>query len=319
MPLQNAVVALLLLYKMQNIIYSLNYSSRLDRFLHKQFGISAASIQKLIRTKKIKVNQQKIAINHQLKPNDIINIFTNITHNQLPTTTKNKLNTTQINNFWQNIIYEDTNIIAINKPSGLATQGGSGVKISVDDFVQNKKYHLVHRLDKDTSGLLLIAKNQQTAHFLYQQFKEKKINKTYFAIVLGAIQKESGEINIPIAKQKLGKNEKVAPCHNITLPNYLIKNNNIAITKFFRQKIYQNYSLLKLQPITGKTHQLRVHCKEIGHPIINDIKYGGIKVKQKEISNTLCLHSWQVVIKNYQQQQDLTITAPLPKNWNFPI
>ena len=304
---------------MQNITYSLSYCSRLDRFLHKQFGTSVALLQKLIRTKKIKVNQQKVAINHQLQPNDMINITININHNSLLTIPKNKLNPAQINNFWQNTIYEDENIIAINKPSGLATQGGSGIKISVDDFVKDKKYHLVHRLDKDTSGLLLIAKNSETANFLYQQFKQKNISKTYFAIVLGLVKKTSGEINIPIAKQKLGKNEKVSPCPNFANLNSTINKNNIAITKFFCQKTYQNYSLLKLQPITGKTHQLRVHCKEIGHPIINDIKYGGIKVKQKEISNTLCLHSWQVVVKNYPQQKNLIITAPIPKNWHFPI
>ena len=137
--------------------------------------------------------------------------------------------------------------------------------------------------------------------------------------MLGLVKKISGEINIPIAKQKLGKNEKVAPCPSFDNLNSVINQNNIAITKFIRQKTHQNYSLLKLQPITGKTHQLRVHCKEIGHPIINDIKYGGIKVKQKEISNTLCLHSWQVIIKDYQQQKNLTITAPIPRNWHFPI
>ena len=170
----------------------------------------------------------------------------------------------------------------------------------------------MHRLDKDTSGLLLIAKNHDTAHKLYNDFKEKNISKTYFALVLGVVKKTTGEINIPLAKQKLGKNEKVAPCVDANL-------GKPAITKFVCQKTYQNHSLLKLQPITGRTHQLRVHCKEIGHPIINDIKYGGIKTKQPQIANTLCLHSWQIIIKNYHQQKDLTITSPFPTKWHLPL
>jgi 23S rRNA pseudouridine955/2504/2580 synthase len=293
---------------MQKIIYSLSYSSRLDRFLQKQLGISVGSIQKLLRTNKIKVNQHNVAINYRLQNQDIISINTILPPASFDQKkSKIKLTTTQINNFWQNKIYEDENIVAINKPSGLSTQGGSGIKISVDDFVQEKKYQLVHRLDKDTSGLLLVAKNSSTANWLYHEFKQKNINKTYFALVFGVVKKTAGEINIPLAKQKFGKNEKVAPC-----TDYLANLGKPAITKFFCQKTYQNYSLLKLQPITGKTHQLRVHCKEIGHPIINDIKYGGIKVKQPQISKTLCLHSWQINIKNYHQKKDLTITAPTP-------
>ena len=299
---------------MRKITYSLSYCSRLDRFLQKQFDISVGSIQKLIRTKKIKVNQQNIAINYHLQPQDIITITATISPPPPSpiNNTKSKLTPTQISSFWQHIVYEDENLVAINKPSGLATQGGSGIKISVDDFAQEKKYHLVHRLDKDTSGLLLIAKNHDTAHKLYNDFKEKNISKTYFALVLGVIKKTTGEINIPLAKQKLGKNEKVAPCLDANL-------GKPAITKFVCQKTYQNHSLLKLQPITGRTHQLRVHCKEIGHPIINDIKYGGIKTKQPQIANTLCLHSWQIIIKNYHQQKDLTITSPFPTKWHLPL
>ena len=152
---------------MINIIINDEFNSfRIDKFLCKKFDISFALAQKLIREKKIKINQQKAEIHSKLKSGDEIIIhsklnprFSNLNHKDL----KPKISLAKQQKFWENIIFEDENIVAINKPSGLATQAGSKIEISIDDFVKLKNYQLVHRLDKDTSGLLIIAKNNISA------------------------------------------------------------------------------------------------------------------------------------------------------------
>jgi 23S rRNA pseudouridine955/2504/2580 synthase len=200
------------------------------------------------------------------------------------------------------LLYEDENLIAIDKPSGLATQGGTGVEFCIDDALKVKKYQLVHRLDKDTSGILLIAKNNLTADQLTLAFKNKNIDKTYLALVYNLVKKDHGTINIPLIKKNLGKNDKVLPDHI---------DGKIAITNYEVLHRFTNFTLLKLMPITGRTHQIRVHCKEIGYPILNDVKYGGTKVLRKELSPRLCLHAHKITINGYLSQP-LTITSDLP-------
>ena len=207
------------------------------------------------------------------------------------------------------IIFEDENLIAINKPSGLATQGGSGIEISVDDFVLLKKFQLVHRLDKDTSGILLIAKNSKSAEFLIDAFKNKTVEKTYLALVRGVPKKVSGVINIPLRKKLLGKNEKVSPD---------FESGKEAITEFKILKNFSDRALLELKPLTGRTHQLRVHCKELGHPILNDVKYGGKEVLRKDLCKRMCLHAYKIELQDYFGKK-LEIKTSLPEFVNFQI
>jgi 23S rRNA pseudouridine955/2504/2580 synthase len=270
---------------MHNLVVSADIDSfRLDKFLCKKFDISFSLAQKLIREKKVKVNGNRVNFSHKIKEGDQIEIFTDLKSRYFKDN-KKTISNNKIENFWKNIIFENENFIIINKPSGLATQGGSGVNISVDDFISLKNYQLVHRLDKDTSGILLIAKNSVIADYLNSAFKNKQVAKTYLALVYGELKKDSGIINIPIIKKNLGKNDRV-------LPDFV--DGKEAITNYKVLNVFKNYSLLELKPITGRTHQLRVHCKEIGHPIINDIKYGGKKVINNNLSNRLCLHAYEI-------------------------
>jgi 23S rRNA pseudouridine955/2504/2580 synthase len=284
-------------------------SFRIDKFLCKKFDISFALAQKLIREKKIKINQQKAEIHSKLKSGDEIIIhsklnprFSNLNHKDL----KPKISLAKQQKFWENIIFEDENIVAINKPSGLATQAGSKIEISIDDFVKLKNYQLVHRLDKDTSGLLIIAKNNISAEVLSMAFKNKTINKTYIALIHGNLKKTSGIIDIPLSKKILGNIEKV-------LPDF--ESGKQAITNYKLIKQYPEYCEVELKPITGRTHQLRVHCKEIGHPILNDIKYGGKKVNYFDKFPHLCLHAYQIYIADFFGK-DLMIKTHYP---NFKI
>lgn len=263
---------------------------RLDKFLCKKFDISFGLAQKIIREKKIKVNGKRVDAAYKTEEADQVEIFTDLKNRTELRKQKPEISNERFKKFSSWIIFEDENLVAIDKPSGLATQGGSGIEISVDDFVSTKKWQLVHRLDKDTSGILLIAKNSQTADFFLNAFKNKTIRKTYMALVRGEMKKTSGVINIPLRKKLLGKNEKVAPD---------FEQGKEAITEFKLLKNFGDHALLELNPLTGRTHQLRVHCKEIGHAILNDVKYGGKEVLRKDLCKRLCLHAYRIELSDY--------------------
>lgn len=264
--------------------------SRLDKFLCKKYDISFGLAQKLIREKKVKVNGKRVDAAYKVEDGDQIEVFSDLAKRIENSKQKKKISADRMEKFLSRIVFEDENLVAINKPSGLATQGGSGIDISVDDFVREQKWQLVHRLDKDTSGILLIAKNNESAEVLTEGFKNKTIEKTYHALVCGTPKKLEGVISIPLRKKILGKNEKV-------LPDF--EQGKEAVTKFKVVKSFADHSLIELKPLTGRTHQLRVHCKEIGHPIVNDVKYGGKEALRKNLSDRLCLHAHKILIQNF--------------------
>ena len=276
---------------------------RLDKFLCKKFDISFGLAQKVIREKKLKLNGKKSDASYRLEEEDKIEIFADLNHRLEKRNSKPQITPERFKKFASYIIYEDDNLIAIDKPSGLATQGGSGITISVDDFVRSKKWHLVHRLDKDTSGILLIAKNSECADALIEHFKNKTISKTYVALVNGRMRKTEGVINIPIRKKLLGKNEKVSPDFEL---------GKEAITDFKLLNNFFDFALVEFSPKTGRTHQIRVHSKEIGHPILNDVKYGGKDVLRKDLCKRLCLHAYKISIADFFGKK-LEIETKLPE------
>lgn len=276
---------------------------RFDKFLCKKFDISFGLAQKIIREKKAKVNGKRVDASYKMEESDSVEIFADLQNRHQNQKTKPRISDEKMKKFLSSIIFEDENLIAINKPSGLATQGGSGIDISVDDFLTGKEWQLVHRLDKDTSGILLIAKNTKIAEFLTDAFRNKTISKTYLALVYGVMKKTSGTINIPLRKKLLGKNEKVAP-------DFI--DGKEAITEFKLLKNFTDHSLLELKPLTGRTHQLRVHCKEMGHSILNDVKYGGRDVLRKDICKRLCLHAYKIELQDYFGKA-LKIETKLPE------
>lgn len=269
---------------------------RLDKFLCKKFDISFGLAQKLIREKKVKVNGKRVDAAYKTDESDEIKVFADLKDRRVNPKERAKISFDKMKKFDSWIIFENDNLVAINKPSGLATQGGSGIKISVDDYVREKKWQLVHRLDKDTSGILLIAKTKEATEVLLQAFKEKTIGKTYTALVCGTPSKSYGTISIPLRKKLLGKNEKVLPDFD---------EGKEAITKFKHIKSFGDYSLIELRPLTGRTHQLRVHCKELGHAIVNDVKYGGMGTLMKKVSANMCLHASKIFIPDFFDEEIL--------------
>lgn len=195
------------------------------------------------------------------------------------------------------VIYEDETCIVFNKPSGLAVQGGSGVTRDLDNllnaFCKNpkKKPKLVHRIDRETSGIVLVAKNKTNAAFYSEQFAQKHSKKIYYAIVSGAPNPPNGIIDIPL------KRGKIQGIDLALIAKSNDKDAQNAITHYETIKSNGNATLLKLSPITGRMHQLRAHLSHIGHPILGDNKYGGLLFANNKSIKRLMLHALTLEIK----------------------
>ncbi len=204
------------------------------------------------------------------------------------------------------IIYEDDHVIVINKPSGILTHAKGGIcsEMTVADFVRPRMHEvdetnrpgIVHRLDRETSGLLIAAKDNETKRLLQKQFQERKAKKTYLAIVHGIPKVLEANIDLPIARNpKKPSSFRVDPKGKSAQTHYEVIGHNTV------------YSVIRLKPVTGRTHQLRVHLAHLGIPIVGDTLYSG----GKSPINRLCLHAEQLEI-TIPQSQRKTFTAPLP-------
>ncbi len=241
-------------------------NERIDQYLSKieDLKLSRSKIQKLIETNNILVNGNIIKNNYRLSLNDKISINiveeeTDIKPQDIPL----------------DIIYEDDEVMVINKPSGLVVHPGNGNKENtlVNALVNHSnklskingefRPGIVHRIDKDTSGLLLVAKTDEAHISLSNQLKEKNINRVYIALVKGVINHDTGEIDAPI-----GRDEKDRKKMTVTS-----KNSKNAVTHFRVLKRFKNATLIECKLDTGRTHQIRVHMKYINHPVINDPVY----------------------------------------------
>ena len=241
---------------------------RIDHFLVKQdIGISRTYIQRLIKDGHVTVNNKSVKSNYRLRLNDEIVVI-------IPPPTELEI---VPENIPLDIIYEDSSIIVINKPAGIVVHPAAGNYSGT--IVNALLYHcknltgiggkerpgIVHRLDKDTSGLLVAAKNDHSQQHLSHQFKKRTIEKRYIALVAGVVKKESGTIEIPIGRD-IKDRKKISPT---------TKRARTAITHFKVAERFKNASLLEIKIETGRTHQIRVHLADFKHPVLGDIQYGG--------------------------------------------
>ncbi len=257
---------------------------RLDRWIRNNIGkIPQSLIEKSLRAGKIKVNKKKVKSSFKVKTKDKINIFNldfkvNIIHKKKAFNPSNEI----IKSNEDLIIDNNDNFIVLNKSAGISVQGGTKSKKNlVDIFAKSKifqgtKPFSVHRLDKDTSGVFLMAKNRETAQLLTSLFRLRKVHKTYLAICNGELEKNSGEWIDELIRYDNGKKivEKAK-----TIFKVLDKNSNS--------------SLVEMKPITGRKHQLRKQLFNIGHSIYGDKKYRSA-VTTKGINKELMLHSYQI-------------------------
>ena len=259
----------------RNIKIKINHEIRLDKYLKGLYNsLSQSFIEKNIRKKNILINNSRTKANYIIKLNDnlsILNFHDNLYKNKIVYKKNFEIPNQDLKMFYKSIIFQNNDFLVINKWTDIATQGGSKINISVDHIIKNinSNYRLVHRLDKETSGLLIIAKNLKSAKYFSSLFREKNIDKLYIALCEGSPKNYSSKIKLTIKNKKF-KNED-------TLTKYKVINKKNSIS----QILYN--------PKTGKTHQLRIVSKNLGCPIIGDNKYNISSRFKKE---KLMLHAY---------------------------
>ena len=274
---------------------------RIDKYLSNNTELSRTLISKMIDNGYILVNGKKTKNNYKVKENDVISIDDSFKEEINIEPEKMKLD----------IVYEDNDIMIINKPSGMVVHPGNGnykgtlvnglmyYTKSLSDVNGEIRPGIVHRIDKDTSGLIIIAKNNKTHEILGDYFKNKSITRTYIALVKGEIGTNSGTIDAPI-----GRSDKDRKKMAVTA-----KNSKNAITHFTVLKRYKGYTLIKCKLDTGRTHQIRVHMAYIGHPVYNDPVY----------TNDKCsdfgqfLHSYSMEFIHPITKEKMYFECPLPE------
>ncbi len=271
---------------MQNITFKQNQPERLDKFLANILPTKSRSAwQKLIKQKLVLVNNKPVPPHHSLKNGDVI-----IIKQPPPLPTREKE--------WQIPIIAQTNdFLVVDKPAGLVVHPAGGVKektlieIITQKFPEIKtvgenenRPGLVHRLDKDVSGLLVIAKNNQMFFHLKKQFQNRQTKKIYLGLVYGKVSPSTGKIDFKINRNKKG--QMVARPKN--------QEGKEALTEYEVIQYFNKYTYLKINIKTGRTHQIRVHLKAIGHPLLGDKLYHNKKLKNKEKIDRLFLHAHQL-------------------------
>ncbi len=282
-------------------VIEINNSSigqRIDKWIKTNLSkIPQSLIEKDLRNGKIKVNKKKIKSSYKLVENDKIYLF-NFSYKNLIKKKKKFIPKDVIIKETENDIIEDnSDFIVINKKAGLPVQGGTKIKENVINIFSNSKFfinskpYVVHRIDKDTSGVLIIAKNRLAAQQLTSLFRLRKIYKTYLAISYGQVDKKKNIIDNNLIRYE-GKNKILER----------------ATTHYQQLDCNKNFTLFKLNPITGRKHQIRKHLYDLNCPIVGDKKYYLIKLFAK---SHLLLHAYQ--IKFIYNNKKYTFKAKLPE------
>ena len=266
--------------------------------------LSRNAVQRLIEEENIKVNNQKTKHSYKVKLNDEIQI-------SIPEAEKIDLKAQDIP---LEIIYEDEDIIVVNKPKGMVVHPANGnpdgtlvnaimsiCKESLSGIGGKIRPGIVHRLDKDTSGAIIVAKNDKAHINLSEQLKNHEVKKTYLALVRGIVKENEATINMPIARSQKDRKKMAVD-----------KKGKEAITHFkVLERFGNDYTLLKVNIETGRTHQIRVHLSYIGYPIIGDEVYSNGKNKWNIKGQ--CLHAWKIEFKHPLTGEEISLEAEIPK------
>lgn len=290
---------------------------RIDNYLLKTLkGVPKSMIYRLLRKGEIRVNKKRTKPDYKLQNEDIIRVAPiRIAEKDAPVSTKLNI----VANLESQILYEDEVIIVLNKPSGMAVHGGSGLSFGVIEAMralrpQAKMLELVHRLDRDTSGCLVIAKRRSALRNLHEQLRNKNVQKFYHALVKGHWSSKLTRVTEGLKKNDLKSGERVVVVDNV--------NGKEAETRFKVIQYFENTTLIRAFPVTGRTHQIRVHCQTTGHPIACDPKYSypefDAQMKTYGLKR-LFLHAASIEFTHPRTDERLKIEAPLEKSLQFVL
>ncbi len=283
---------------------------RIDNFLlTKLKGVPKSMVYRIVRKGEVRVNKKRIKPEYKLQMGDIVRIPpVRVAEKDERKAPSAKL--TKVSQLEERIIHEDKHLIVLNKPAGIAVHGGSGVDFGVIEGLralrpQQKFLELVHRLDKDTSGVLLIAKKRSALKHLHDQLRYKKMQKDYQALVRGEWQPNVKVVKAPLLKLTLKSGERIVRVNAEGKPSE---------TRYKILQRFERATLVQASPVTGRTHQIRVHCQHAGHPIACDEKYSEINFdnSMRELGlNRLFLHAAQLRFIHPENDEVMTVKAPL--------
>ncbi len=264
---------------------------RLDNWLLRHLkGVPRTRIYRLVRKGEVRVNKSRTRPDYRVNGGDLVRI----PPVRLPEpSAAYKPNKALVEQIGQSIVYEDDSLLVINKPAGIAVHGGSGLSGGVIEILRYMRpdlqsVELVHRLDRETSGVLLLAKKRSALRRLHQALRDKTVRKHYLALVEGSWPSRKRVVAVPLQKNVLQSGERMVRA---------LADGKPSETRFTLLGRGEGVSLVLAEPVTGRTHQIRVHCQYAGHPIIGDEKYGRDEVnqafRQKGIRR-LCLHAREI-------------------------
>ncbi len=285
-----------------------NAGQRIDNFLLSQLkGVPKGHIYKIIRKGEVRVNKGRIKQTYKLKYGDSVRIppVRLAEKKALPAPGRSLL--TLMENA---ILFEDSNLLAINKPSGVAVHGGSGVSYGIIEAMralkpEQKFLELIHRLDKDTSGCLLIAKKRSALISIQDLLRNRQTDKRYLALLCGQPGFKREKVTAPLLREELKSGERFVR----------VDQQGKESTSFFSViERFSDTALVEVKIVTGRTHQIRVHSKFLGHNVAGDSKYGNFacnkRLKDRGLKR-LFLHSAQITFKHPSSGKNMTIKAPL--------
>lgn len=282
---------------------------RIDNYLlAKLKGVPKSLIYRIVRKGEVRVNKKRIKPEYKLQAGDTVRIppVRVSEKNEAPISKNlNKVTTLE-----SQILFEDDCLIVLNKPSGIAVHGGSGLSFGVIEALRALRpearfLELVHRLDRDTSGILLIAKKRSALCHLHEQLRTKTVQKDYLALVRGQWQSHVKAVKAPLLKNELSSGERIVRVNEQGKPSE---------THFSIEERYPNATLVKASPVTGRTHQIRVHTQYAGHPIALDDKYGDqdFDAQMQALGlNRLFLHAFSIRFEHPKSGETLRFNAPL--------
>ena len=265
---------------------------RLDRWFRRHYPhLTQGALQKLCRTGQVKVDGRKVETSTRLMPGQSVRVPP-IPNAAKPAPIVPVVDEHDAKEMARMVLYRDEQIIVLNKPAGLAVQGGPGIVRHVDgllDALRDGSEHrprLVHRIDRDTSGLLLLARTPGVAAKLAASFRTREVRKIYWAVVAGKPSPAEGVIDLPLARLGAGPGALTIAAERDD------EDSAHALTEYaVRDAAARKLSWLELSPLTGRTHQLRVHCEALGTPILGDPKYGGDAAHLDGFPDRLHLHA----------------------------
>ena len=279
---------------------------RIDNFLFKTFkDVPKNHIFKIIRNGEVRVNKKRVKTLYKLKINDVVRIP--------PIEFIEKKEKKPSNNFKPHIIYEDEWLLVVNKPSGLAVHGGSGIDFGLIEHMRHIKpeykfLELVHRIDKNTSGVIVIAKKRSALRSMQELFRNKKIKKNYLVAVKGNWDSKKKEVSLRLEKKQTPEG------HHVNVVEDPLRG-KLSKSIFYLVKQMQKQSLLSAQIITGRTHQIRVQLAFLGFPVLGDDKYGDFALNKKLHSSGLkrmFLHAHKLSFIHPFTEEKVELTADLP-------